>query len=70
MNILKSAVEEVWGLFVDDPIFAGAIIVWVVAIKLLVGLLPHVMAGPVLFAGLVAILVSLTYRQALGIRRK
>ena len=70
MNILKHAFEEVWGLFVDDPIFAAAILVWVVVIKLLVGRLPHVMSGPVLFVGLVIVLVSLTYRQAVGISRK
>lgn len=70
MNILKHAAEEVWGLFVDDPMFAAAIVLWVLVVKLLVGLLPHAMAGLVLFAGLVVILVSLTYRQAVGISRK
>lgn len=70
MNILKHAAEEVWGLFVDDPIFAAAIIVWVVVIKLLTGVLPHVMAGLALFVGLVVILVGLTYRQAIVISKK
>ena len=70
MNIIKHAIEEVWGLFVDDPIFAAAIIVWVVVIKLLVGVMPHVMAAPTLFIGLVVVLVGLTYRQAVGISRK
>jgi hypothetical protein len=70
MNILKHAIEEVWGLFVDDPIFAASIIIWVVVIKLLLGKHPHVIAGPVLFVGLVVVLVSLTYRQALSISKK
>jgi hypothetical protein len=70
LNILKSAWEEVWGLFVDDPIFAGAIVVWILVTKLTIHALPSPAAAPILFGGLVIILVALTYRQAVGINRK
>jgi len=69
LNILKSAWEEIWGLFVDDPIFAGAIVVWVLVIKLIAHVLPT-FAAPILFGGLAVILVALTYRQAVDISRK
>jgi hypothetical protein len=70
LNILKSAWEEIWGLFVDDPIFAGAIVLWVLVIKLTIHALPSAATAPILFGGLVIILIALTYRQALGIRLK
>ncbi len=51
--------DEAWGLFVDDGVFAGAIVVWlVVAWRVLPRLgLPHWLPGVLLFAGLAAILV-------------
>jgi hypothetical protein len=51
--------DELWGLFVDDGVFAGAIILWlVVAWRVLPHLgLPGGLPAVLLFAGLAAILV-------------
>ena len=56
--------DELWGLFVDDGVFAGAIVVWLVAAW---GLLPRLalqgwLSAVLLFAGLAAILVFGTLR--------
>jgi hypothetical protein len=63
---LKSIVREVFGLFVDDMRFAGAILVWLLVVLLV---LPRVVtgngwAGPALFAGLAFILIESTLRYA------
>ncbi len=51
--------DEIWGLFVDDGAFAGAILLWLVlAWAVLPRLaLPGWLPGLLLFAGLAAILV-------------
>jgi len=62
MRWLRSMAREVWGLFVDDGSFAGAILAWL-AVAALVG--PRVdsrWAGPVWFAGLAVILVESVVR--------
>jgi hypothetical protein len=66
MRWIKSIVREIYGLFVDDGSFAGAIVVWLV---LCVILLPRMTAGarwtgPALFVGLVAILIESVLRFA------
>lgn len=59
MSVLGAIRDELWGLFVDDGVYAGAIILW-----LLIGwrILPHLglpaaLPGIFLFLGLAAILV-------------
>jgi hypothetical protein len=69
INILRNAVDEVWGLFVDDQIFAGALVAWVIVMKLISHELGRTVSAPVLFGGLVILLVALTYRQAVKISR-
>jgi len=66
MTWLKTIVDEVFGLFVDDGSFAVAIIVWLGLAWLV---LPHIglsseAKGPVLFVGLAAILLESTARRA------
>jgi hypothetical protein len=64
MGWIKSVAREVYGLFVDDGSFAVAILVWVAFAGVA---LPHGRwAGPVLFAGLAAILVKSVLRFARG----
>ncbi|HTI03158.1 MAG TPA: hypothetical protein VL752_19595 [Acidisoma sp.] len=58
--ILHAVQVETWALFVDDGVFAGAILAWLVLG--LIGLpragLPPWLPGPLLFAGLAVILVA------------
>ena len=66
MRWLKSIAREVIGLFVDDGSFAIAILAW---LALAVVVLPRDwlatrVAGPVLFAGLAAILVASVLRYS------
>jgi hypothetical protein len=65
MGWLKSIGRELLGLFVDDGSYAGAILLWV---GLAVAGLPRLglgaWDGPVLFAGLAAILVESVLRFA------
>lgn len=57
--VLRLMRDEAWGLFVDDGLFAGAVILWIV---LAAGILPRLglpgaVVGLLLFAGLAGILV-------------
>jgi membrane protein implicated in regulation of membrane protease activity len=58
MRWIASIVHEVFGLFVDDGLFALAIILWLAVAALMLPLVPLPLAwhGPVLFAGLAVIL--------------
>ncbi len=66
MRWMKSVLQEVWGLFVDDGSFALAILAWVAVTGLV---LPRLgvtrgMDGILLFAGLALILVESAWRRA------
>ena len=66
MRWLRSVAREIYGLFVDDGSFAGAILVW---LGLAMAGLPRAAsnarwAGPVLFAGLELILIESVLRFA------
>jgi hypothetical protein len=65
-DTLRLIRDELWGLFVDDGVFAGAIVVWlVVAWRVLPRLgLPPWLPAILLFAGLAAILVLGALRTA------
>jgi hypothetical protein len=58
---------ELWGLFVDDGVFASAILVWVVATGALLPRfgLPGWLRALLFFAGLATILVLGTVRTVL-----
>ncbi len=66
MQWLRTVVTEVFGLFVDDGSFAVAILVWLgVAWVLLPRIdVPAAAKGPILFAGLAAILIESAARRA------
>lgn len=58
--VLRIIGAEAWGLFVDDGLFAGAILLWLVVGGLALPRfgLPSFLPGPLLFAGLAVILVA------------
>ena len=58
MQWLRTMAREVWGLFVDDGSFAGAILAWLVVAALVLPRTASRWAGPVWFAGLAVILVE------------
>ena len=64
MRWLRSVAREIYGLFVDDGSFAGAILVW---LGLAVAMVPRATvgawwAGPALFVGLAVILIESVLR--------
>jgi hypothetical protein len=66
MQWIKAIVAEVFGLFVDDGSFAVTLLIWLVLAGLLLPYVdvPHWVKGPILFAGLAAILVESAARRA------
>jgi membrane protein implicated in regulation of membrane protease activity len=66
MRWMKSIAREIYGLFVDDGSFAGAILIW---LGLAMAGVPRAAsnarwAGPALFAGLALILIESVLRFA------
>ncbi len=66
MSWMKTAVAELLGLFVDDGIFALAVLAWILGVGLL---LPHLglppgLGGPLLAIGLAAALLASVLRAA------
>ena len=59
MKVILTALEELYGLFVDDGAYALAILGWVAIAALILPRLAIERAwlGPVLFAGLAALLL-------------
>ncbi len=66
MRWIRTVCAELFGLFVDDGSFAVAILVWLLVVWQGVPRLglPGVAGGPILFAGLVAILLESAVRRA------
>jgi hypothetical protein len=66
MNVFLLIRDELWGLFVDDGVFAGAIVVWLVLVGLVLPRLdlPGWLPAILLFAGLAVILVLGALRAA------
>ena len=66
MRWVRSVVRELWGLFVDDGSFAGAIVVWLAVV--LLGLRRVGWAarwgGVALFVGLAVVLIENVLRYA------
>ena len=64
MKSLQTILRELYGLFVDDGSFAIAILLWLgVTVLLLPRLpLPAIWRGPLLFVGLLAILLESALR--------
>lgn len=66
MNVLRTIVAELIGLFVDDGLFAAAVLIWVAVVGLVspaIGLSPT-WRGVLLFVGLAAILIESVARGA------
>lgn len=66
MNLLRTIVAELIGLFVDDGLFAAAIVVWVLLVGFVapaIGVPPLWRAG-LLFAGFAAILIESVARRS------
>lgn len=66
MNVIITALQEVYGLFVEDGSYAVGILVWVLVAAFV---LPHLPAlglwrGPLLFAGMLFLLVENVLRTA------
>ena len=59
MKLILTALQEVYGLFVDDGWYAVAILVWVAASALLLPRLPvpREWLAPAVFLGLCALLI-------------
>jgi hypothetical protein len=71
VRALIAAARQVWGLFVEDASFTAGILG---CVAFAVFVLPHtglrpVDRGPVLFAGLGAVLLENVRRSARGVRR-
>lgn len=65
MNGLRAVVREVWGLFVDDGLFALSIVIWLAVGWILprVGL-PPVVACVLFAVGLAVLLIVSAVRRA------
>jgi hypothetical protein len=65
MGWLRAIWSELFGLFVDDGVYAGAILAWIVLCWLVLPRLPVAPALPplILFAGLAAILLAGALRR-------
>ncbi len=62
---LTTSLGEVYGLFVDDGLFAAAILAWLLVVALLPRFgVPPGWSGVCLFAGLAALLVGSARQQA------
>ena len=66
MQVIKTTLQEVYGLFVEDGSYALSIIVWLLVAGLLLPRLAvlGIWRGPVLFAGLLVILIESVVRAA------
>ena len=66
MGWVRTVIDEIIALFVDDVTLVAAILVWLAAV--FVGARLHLVAvgvaGPVLFVGLAAIFIENTLRRA------
>lgn len=56
MRLLRRSLHELWRLFVDDGVDAALVVGWIVVACLVLRALPAIAwSGPILFAGLAAI---------------
>jgi hypothetical protein len=65
MRVIKTALREVYGLFVEDGSYALAVIFWLLCAVFVLPFLPNPgWHAPLLFAGLVSILLENVVRSA------
>ena len=66
MNALKTILDELVAMFVDEGVYAGAIVAWLLVVAVLVRfttIAPNI-AAALLFLGLAAILAHGAWRKA------
>jgi hypothetical protein len=65
MRVIKTALREVYGLFVEDGSYALAVILWLLCAVFVLPLLPDPgWRAPLLFAGSILILLENVVRSA------
>lgn len=65
MKVLLGILEEIWGLFVEDGSYAVAIVVWLLIVWFgIAKLSAENLKGPLMFAGLAAIMIENVRRSA------
>lgn len=66
MKLLRTILSELIGLFVDDGIFAAAVLIWLALVAFAAPAVgaPALWRGVALFAGLVAIMIESVVRRA------
>jgi hypothetical protein len=65
LKLLRRCLRELWTLFVDDGVVAASVVIWITVACLALQRIPvGTWSGPILFAGLAAIVaVSLRSRR-------
>ena len=59
MKLLRRCLRELWTLFVDDGVVAGLVVGWIAIACLVLRRMPlGTWSGPILFAGLAAIVAA------------
>ncbi len=66
MNALRTIIQELIGLFIDDGLFAAAVVVWAALVGFVapVAGIPAMWRAALLFVGLAVILVESVVRRA------
>ena len=64
MNVVTTALKELYGLFVEDGAYAVAILVWIALSLALLRYIEPSVRGVVLFAGFAAIVIAGVLRGA------
>jgi hypothetical protein len=64
MNVVATALRELYGLFVDDLAYAIAIAAWIVVAVLFVRFVDAGIRGPLLFSGFAVILIASVVRAS------
>jgi len=64
VRLLRRSLRELWSLFVDDGASAALMVGWIVVACLVLRALPSIVwSGPILFAGLTAIVAFSVSRR-------
>lgn len=66
MKVLRTIIMELIGLFIDDGLFAAAVVIWAALVGFVAPVLgiPDLWRGVLLFVGLAVILVESVMRLA------
>lgn len=69
MNLLRTIISEIIGLFVDDWAFAVLLVAWVLVQIVLTPRLSPTVAATLFFAGIAALTLVFVARKARSVRR-